>query len=271
MKYLPIFLLLVFCSCKTIERKLFSPTAINNPSLQKQGDHSFSATFSSPSGFDVSGGAALTNRLAVIGGAYAHKTDDFEEQSSIFDDPDEGASAKLLYRQKGWHGGMGVYFPLSKKSNENFASFFGGYSNGNFRMDERYYQAVTPTESAARVSFYKSNIRRYFLQGSFTEYSKYSDFSFTFRYNNVEYSDIITDYTPEQQKDFSFPGLGYSRFSQFLDFGFCGKFFIPDSPWMGFQVFGSATARLNREDHNFYHYPFRFGFGLVVKNPFKGK
>lgn len=269
MKYLPVFLIWALCSCQSIHRKLFSSTQINNPSLQKKGDHSFSAAYSSPSGFDFSGGFALTNRLALIGGAYTHKNNDTEEETSIFSNPDEDASAKLLYSNKGWHGGLGTYFPLSKKTGENFLSFFAGYTTGNFRMDERYYQDNAP--SATRVSFFKSTIRRYFLQGSFSEYTKHSEFSLTCRYNNVIYSDIITDYTPDQQYNFSFPPLGYSRYSQFLDFGFTGKFFLPDSPWMGFQVFGSFTTRLNRQESNFYYYPFRAGFGLVVRNPFRGK
>ena len=150
------FLLTVICSCRVIQRKIFSPTQINNPSLQQKKDHSFSLTYSTPSGFDFTGGYAITNRLAIIGGAYTHKNRDEEEAYSIFSR--YNASSRLLYRHKGFHGGAGAYFPLSKKNNENIVSFFAGYTTGSFRMDETLYENSPDTSAPARVSFYKSNI-----------------------------------------------------------------------------------------------------------------
>ncbi len=116
--------------------------------------------YSTPSGFDFTGGYAITNRLAIIGGASTHRNKDQEEEFSIFSS--YNASSSLLYRHKGFHGGAGAYFPLSKKNHENIVSFFAGYTKGSFRMDETLYENSPDTSAPARVSFYKRNIGRYF-------------------------------------------------------------------------------------------------------------
>jgi hypothetical protein len=271
MKYFFVFLIVsAFCSCQVIKRKLYSPIQINNPSLQQKNDHSFSITYSVPSGFDFAGGYAITNRLAIIGGAYMHKNRDKEEDNSIFNNRD--ATATLLYRHKGFHGGLGIYLPLSKGKVATFASFFGGYIKGSFRMDEHYSETTSgtsPPASVTRESFYKSKIGRYFLQGSINFYGKGFEISLLSRYNYVVYSDVTTDYTTTDQHNFSLPPLGYPRFSQFFDLGFDSKFFFTKNRRIGLHVFSSATTRLNRKDFNFYYYPFRLGIGLVLKNLFK--
>jgi hypothetical protein len=268
MKYFFICLMLFWlCSCKTIHRKIFSPTQINNPFLQKKNDHSFSVSYSLPSGFDVSGGLAITNRLAIIGGAYTYKNRDKETQQFIFSRPDNDATALLFYRHKGFHGGLGIYFPVSKKSTANFVSFFGGYTIGSFRMDERYFDNSTTSSVPSKISFYKSDISRYFLQGSLNLYGKNAEVSFISRYNYVGYGNVNTDYTTDEQRSYNLPPI-YPRFSQFLDIAFDAKFFLEEHPQFGLQFFGSITPRIHRRDYDFYHYAFRAGIGIVVKNPF---
>ena len=112
---------LLFCSC-SIERKIYSSTQINNPSLQKKNDHSFSLTYSSPSGFDLTGGYAITNRLAIIAGAYSYRNNDHQTEALLFSNIT--SDAKLLYKHKGFHGGLGAYFPLSKKEQRSGYFFF---------------------------------------------------------------------------------------------------------------------------------------------------
>ena len=262
-----IFILLIFSSCSSIHRKIFSSTQINNPSLQQKKDHSFSLAYSTPAGFDFNGGYAITKRLAIIGGAYTHKNRDEEEAYSIFSR--YNASSRLLYRHKGFHGGAGAYFPLSKKNHENIVSFFAGYTTGSFRMDETLYENSPDTSAPARVSFYKSNINRYFLQGSINIYSKNYEFSFISRYNYVGYANVVTDYTTNEQQSFRLPPLGYPKYSDFLDLAFDSKFYLTNNPQIGLQIFGSITPRLKRREFNFDYYPFRLGIGLVLKNPFK--
>jgi hypothetical protein len=269
------FILLSVSSCKVIERKLFSPTQINNPSLEKKNDHSFSLAYSLPSGFDFTGGYAITNRLAIIGGAYSHKNSDEEKTALLFSN--DNSSASLLYRHKGYHAGLGIYLPLSKeRRTETFTSFFAGYTQGSFRMDERYFENSSPntnppTSTPTRISFYSSNIGRYFLQGGLNLYVTDHEVSFICRYNYVNYSDISTDYSVDQQQNFNFPPLGNPRHSQFLDFAFDTKIFFTENPKIGLQIFGSATTRLSNRDRNFRYYPFRLGIGLVIKNLLSSK
>jgi hypothetical protein len=272
MKYLFIcFTLAAFCSC-TIQRRIYSSTQINNPSLQQKNDHSFSLTYSDPSGFDFTGGYAITNRLAIIGGAYNHRNNDHQTEALLFSDIT--TDAKLLYRHKGFHGGLGFYFPLSKKETNTYAAFFAGYTKGNFNMDEHNVQtdnsSGTPT-TTTNDYFYKTDLGRYFLQGGFTAYMNQLEISLLTRYSYVSYTGVTTNYSTTDQQNFNLPPLGYSKISQFLDFGFDAKYFFSDDRRFGLQLFGSATARLNRKEFNFYYYPSRFGLGFVVKNPFRKK
>ena len=270
MKYLFIyFTLAVFCSC-TIQRRIYSSTQINNPSLQQKNDHSFSLTYGDPSGFDLTGGYAITNRLAIIAGAYSYRNNDHQTETLLFSDIT--TDAKLLYRHKGFHGGLGFYFPLSKKEGSTYASFFTGYTKGNFNMDE--HNVTTDNSNATTRTndyFYKSDIGRYFLQGGFNAYLDRFEISILCRYNYVAYTDVTTNYSATDQQNSNLPPVGYSKNSQFLDVAFDSKFFFTDDHRFGLQLFGCGTTRLNRKEFNFYYYPFRFGLGFVVKNPFRKK
>jgi hypothetical protein len=225
-------------------------------------------SYSAPSGFDFTGGYAITKRIAVMGGAYSHKNTDTEKEYSLFSS--SNASSTLWYRHKGYHYGAGAYFPLSKKNTETIISFFGGYTRGSFRMDEHLIEnTTTPAPSSTtKINFYKSKISRYFIQGGINYYNKNYEIAFISRYNYVGYTNVITDYTTDEQHSYRLPILGYPKFSQFLDIALDSKFFLTSNPRIGLQIFGSITPRLKRRDFNFDHYPFRLGIGIVFKNPF---
>lgn len=267
MKYIfTIFTLSLLYSSCSIQRKLYSPTQVNNPSLQAKKDHSLSLTFSIPSGFDFTGGYAITNRLALIGGVYSYKNKDKQEDYSLFSSTRD--SAALSYKHKGFHAGVGIYIPLSQKKLSTFISFFGGYTKGNFEMREAFYE-ISPTPSTSpKLNFYKSDINRWFIQGGINLYHKFIHQSFITRFNYVGYSNVNTDYTFDQQTFFNLPPLVYPKWSSFLDFSFDTKIFFSKNQMVGLQIFGTVTTRLNKEDYNFIIYPFRLGAGIVFKSPF---
>lgn len=252
-----------FSNCN-IERKLYSPTQVNNPSLKTKNDYSLSLAYSTPSGFDFNAGYAITNRLAVIGGAYTYKNRDKEESYSIF--PSHKDSSILVYKHNGFHAGTGIYFPLSKKKSSEFVAFFLGYTKGSFEMREKLYD-LTNTPASPKLNFYKSDLNRWFIQGSFNSYHGIFDFSFTTRFNYAGYNNVTTDYDDNQQYSFSLPPKAYPKWSSFLDFSFDTKIFFSKTQAFGLQLFGTAATRLNRKDYNFYYYPFRLGFGIVLKPP----
>jgi hypothetical protein len=266
-KYICFFFIVLLFSCSSINRKLYSSTQVNNPSLKQKNDHSFAFGYSTPSGFDFNGGYAISNRLAIIGGAYNHRNIDKEEEFALFIS-NESASSRLLYRHKGFHGGAGVFFPLSQNKSTGFASFFAGYVKGNFRMDERYFDNNISTTMPARITFYKSNIGRFFLQGSITAYPENAEISVSTRYNYVEYANVLTDYSLDEQHSYNLPTIGHPSSSQFIDLAFDSKIYFSEHPQWGLQIFGSITPRLKNRDINFHYYPFRLGIGLVVKNLF---
>jgi len=141
-------------------------------------------------------------------------------------------------------------------------------------MDEHNVQtdnsSGTPT-TTTNDYFYKSDIGRYFLQGGFNAYLNQLEISLLARYDYVSYTDVTTSYSVSDQQNFNLPPLGYSKNSQFLDIAFDSKYFFTSDRRFGLQLFVSATARLNRKEFNFYYYPFRYGLGLIVKNPFRKK
>jgi hypothetical protein len=270
MKYiLTVLTITAFASC-TIDRRIYSPTQINNPSLREKNDHSFSLSYSTPAGFDFSGGYAITNRLAMIGGAYSYRNDDHQTASNIL--YSHSTTADLLYKHQGLHGGLGLYFPLSKNDRTMYASFFTGYYMGDFRMDE--HNVLTSSSNPGAIVndyFYNSNIGRYFLQGAFNAFVDRFEISFLTRYNYVTYSNVTTNYSELVQTGSCLPPVGYSKNSQFLDVGGDAKYFFSKDGRLGLTIFGNGTVRLNRKDYNFEYYDYRLGFGLVFKNPFKRK
>lgn len=249
-----------------IERKIYAPTQINTPSLKEKNDHNFSVSISAPYGYEMHGSYALSDRVAIMGGLFSYKNEDEEKAYSIFSSNRD--SALLLYKHKGFHIGTGGYFPLIKnKSSSLFISFFGTYTDGNFKMSETSSDNANP--SVSKINFFNSDINRWALQSSLHFYSNHIHQSLTTRYNYVGYHNIETDYTNNEQYSYNLPPHAHSRWSSFIDFGFDTKIFFTENQKLGLQVFGSLTARLNDKDYNFYHYPFRIGAGLVVKSPFK--
>jgi hypothetical protein len=240
---------------------------VNNPSLQKKNDYSLSLAYSTPSGADLNGGYAITNRLAVIGGLYAYKNKDHEEESTLFSSTRD--SSILTYKHKGFHLGLGVYLPLTKDKSPFFLSFFGGYTKGSFDMRENLYQTYPPATANPKSNFYKSNIDRWFLQGSINFYDKIIHQSFITRFNYAGYNNVNTDYTFNEQVSYNLPPQAYPKWSSFLDFSFDTKIFFSKNQTVGLQLFGTATTRVSSKEYNFYIYPFRLGVGLVLKSPFK--
>src|SRR6476469_5773912 len=110
--FLICFILILLSSC-TIRRKIYSSTQLNDPALQQKNDHSFAFSYSDPPGFDFTGGYALTNRLAIVAGAYSYRNSEHQSESLLFSNVSSAAS--LLYRHRGYHAGAGIYFPFVKK------------------------------------------------------------------------------------------------------------------------------------------------------------
>lgn len=264
MKWVVLFSVVIVCiSACTINHRLYSSTQVNNPSLESKNDYSVNLSYSNPSGFDFNGGYAITDRWAIIGGLYSYKNKDQEENFFLFSSDHDSSS--LSYKHKGFHIGTGIFIPLSKTPSI-FLSFFSGYTNGSFEMREVLYNnnATIP-----KLNFYKSDINRWFLQGALNLYFPSVHQSFITRLNYVGYGNVVTDYTANEQSAYNLPPVVYPKWSTFLDFSFDTKIFFSKEQRLGLQIFGIATGRLNRKEHNFNYYPFRLGAGIVLKSPFK--
>ncbi|NOT51695.1 MAG: hypothetical protein HOP10_10515 [Chitinophagaceae bacterium] len=256
--------------CGIINRRIYSSNQPNNPSLEKKNDYSISATYGTPSGFDLNAGYAVSNRVAIIGGIYTQRYRDTEHNYEFFAGSRD--SSKLFYHHNGFHIGAGVYLPLEKNTPEWFINFFGGYTAGSFRMNEELYH-IDPPPVSTRFNYYKSRITRWFAQGSLNWYEKIYNQSFIVRYNLVGYDGVSTDYSATELEDYRLPIQGGSKWAQFLDLSLDSKFFFTKDRRIGLQLYATTTARLGNEFNksNFAHYSFRFGVGLFFKPSFKIK
>lgn len=255
-------------SC-TIQRKIYTTTQVNNPSLQKQGDYNFTSTYSSPKGFDVNSGYAISKHIGVIAGLNFYKNKDREENYYFLSQNHD--SSILEYKHNGFHAGAGYFFPISKDRNSLFISFFAGIIKNKFEMWESFYE-VFPTPSVSpKLNFYKSDIDRWFLQSSLNFYQERFQGSVSTRFNYTGYNNVTTDYTSNEQYAYNLPPFAYPKWSSFLDFSLDAKYFFNKNQSLGLQFFLVSTTRLNRKDFNFYYYPFRVGVGFVLKAPYHYK
>jgi hypothetical protein len=268
------FLLIAICflaSCH-IERKIYSPLPVNNPSVQKKNDFSVNATISEPKGFDMNGGFAITNHMAIIAGAYTHKNKDREEKHGFTNQYD---SSNLLYRHNGFTIGAGAFFPVFGKQSRSYLSFYSGINSGSFKMNEEFYR-ISPVPSASpMVNAYKSRLHRYFLQGSLSYYGDQVEASLNTRYNLVEYKKVTTDYTDNQLTEYQLPPFVSRRFNSFIDFSVDLKVFFSRNPRWGLQLFSLVSMRTNKYEFTganrfYYYYPFRAGTGIFFRG-FSGK
>lgn len=261
-----LFILSLLLSSCVIERRIYVPTQVNNPYLQKAGDYSISGTYSSPAGFDINSGVAITNQLAVVAGYNHYKNKDGEREVDIFNGNQD--SAILNYKHNGFHLGLGAYFPLSKgNTNTNTITVLGGLINNKFSMKEKLYAATQNPSPTPKLNFFNSDINRWFLQASINLYPENFQISFSTRYNYVSYQNVVTDYTSNEQLSYRLPPVAYPKSSSFLDFSFDATCYFNSSKTIGVQAFSILTTRLNKREFNFYYYPIRSGIGLVYKRP----
>ncbi|MEO5945761.1 MAG: hypothetical protein ABIP79_03025 [Chitinophagaceae bacterium] len=267
MKFSAIVICIFILSSCTINRKIYSPVEVNNPSLQNKNDYSANLSYGLPSGFDINGGYAITNRIAVTASLFSHKNDDTEVEYNLFNNRSD--SSYLLYKHKGIQIGAGLYFPISRDKKTISASFFGGYIKGIFEMREKLYQTYPTQSTSPKHNFYKSDLNRYFLQGSFNAYLPQVHLSFTTRFMFAGYDNVATDYDNNEQIYYRLPPNGNSKWSSFLDFSFNSRFFFSKKEQIGLQISCIANTRLNREGFNFDYYAFRTSLGIVIKTPVK--
>ncbi len=218
--------------------------------------------------FDVNGGFALTNRLAVIAGAYRHKNKDIEMAGSIAPSGIHDDSSNLVYCHNGIALGTGLYFPVPRRSSSGYISFFGGISTGNFRMNEEMYENQINSPAPPSFHFYKSRLNRYFLQGSLNHYGKKIEVSLSAKYNLIEYNRINTDYTTGQLSSYRLPPFTTPKRNSFLDLACDFKLFFSREPRWGIQLFGLITTRLDNDEYGivrYYYYPIRIGTGIFFR------
>jgi hypothetical protein len=239
-------------SCYT-PRYMYSPTNTNVPNLTKKGDSKLAAyyafgiyTRSNRSGiaqdkssfhnrgFDLQGAYAITNHIGVL----ASQSNRYEKNSGNFANTID--SAVITYKRSITELGLGYFGRFAK--NKSLFQLFAGYSFGSFSLNDAGRDAA----SGLYTRFHNTSVKKIFLQLAIqSDLSANFTTSFANRFNIVFFSNINTNYTPQEQESYLLSNLD-GRASVFWEPAVINNFSVKKLPGLRFEVqlgFASLVSR----------------------------
>ncbi len=234
-------------SCYT-PRYMYSPNNTNVPNLATKGDSKLAAYYAtgnrgtggkrralgdnqfSNRGLDVQAAYAVTNHWGLL---FNHSLRKETNSGEFYDQVD---SAVIRYNRHLTELGIG-YFGRFSKSKTLF-QVFGGYSFGQ----SSFTDFGRDNNNINYTRFHRAAIKKIFIQqaiqvnvtGNFTT-------SFANRFNVVFFSNINTDYTPQEQESYLLENLG-GRTSVFWEPCIINNFGFKELPGLRFELqLGCAT------------------------------
>jgi hypothetical protein len=239
-------------SCYT-PRYMYSPTNTNVPNLTKKGDSKLAAYYAfgingnktrngvtqnqddfHNRGFDLQGAYALTNHIGLI----ASQSNRYERNSGNFVNTID--SATINYRRGITELGVGYFGRFAK--NKSLVQVFAGYSFGHFSIND----AGKDNASGPYTRFHNTSVKKAFLQLAIqSDLSPNFTTSFANRFNFVFFSNIITNYTPQEQESYLLSNLD-GRTSVFWEPAIINNFGFKKMPGFRFEVqlgFASLVSR----------------------------
>jgi hypothetical protein len=207
--------MLGFSSCYT-PRYVYSPSAHNVPLLAKKGDSKIGLDYSSnlpgtrsidgqvfrgrSHGTDIQGAYALSNKFALQANYFSRSEKNGGNYSTTLD------SAVIRYRRKLTELGAGYYSKLNQESSLMF-QLFAGFGLGNFSFTD----AGKDRNQAFYTRFHRANIFKFYVQPAF-QYQNKKRIAATLssRFSVIKFSNIETDYTPQEQANFELDRLSSS-------------------------------------------------------------
>jgi len=242
-----------FCSCNT-SRYIYSASAPNNPYFSKKGESKLTAYYSSTgknsgsygdfspmhktdysNGWDLQGGYAIGNHIAIIAGYYNKKEKDVYDNSGDFS-PFNSSTVK--YQRHLFETGVGYFVALNRKKTIT-VNFYTGAGGGKFSFDDNGIDTANLNYSR----YHSAGITKWFLQPSLNFMpGDYIRLSFVLKYSFVHYGKINTSYTAEELKDFSLDGIA-NKTLPFYEPAWNIQFGLPKYPWIKLDItFSSATG-----------------------------
>lgn len=212
-------LLIVHCffysSCYT-PRYVYSPSAHNVPLFAKKGDSKMGINYSSnlpgsktinnqvfrgkSSGFDLHGAYAFHKKFAVQVNHFSRAEQNGGNYSTTRD------SAIIRYRRKLTELGAGYYTKLNPESSLIF-QLFAGIGIGNFSFTDR----GKDVNQVAYTRYHKSGIFKFYVQPAFQyQNKKRIAAALSSRFSVINFGNIRTDYTPQEQANFELDRISSS-------------------------------------------------------------
>ncbi|MFT3910014.1 MAG: hypothetical protein QM737_11345 [Ferruginibacter sp.] len=250
----------------------FSP-AHNIPVFTKQFDSKIAANFatdggnesysgkdsserekSSSDGFDIQGGLALTNRIALQLGYYYRREHGTAMSKTDF------ADSRIISKYKIIEFGLGYYTPLDKKQH----MFFQLYTGGGFGKTT-IRESGMDTGLHAYSRSYDANITKMFLEPSLSFRTKIAFTGSVFtRATIAKFSRIRSNYTKRESQNLNLDSL--DRYSVlFIEPGIIGSLGFRRLPGIRIEV-QIAAAAMTRGSFIKYQ-PINMAIGLYLDLP----
>ena len=258
---LTLFLLIMFSSC-TNYRYINSASPPNNPYFTKKGDSKITAYFSTAAdlrpakkyayGFDLQGGYAIGNHLALTAGYFNRiEKDAYSGSYNIYD------SSIVRYRRNLFDIGAGYFISLN--SNKTItANFYGGVGKGKFIFND----SGLDKNQLAYHRYHESDITKWYIQPSVNFIPlDYFRLSFATKVSFVHYGKIQTSYTADELEFFSLNKIANKTLTFFepsLDF----QIGVPRLSWVNLDVVFSATSNYHSDGSHLNVRGSNFSVGL---------
>ncbi len=210
-----IFAALAMTGCYT-PRYVYSPSAHNVPLLAKKGDSKIGINYSSnlpgtrtiddqvfrgrSNGIDLQGAYAISKKFALQANYFSRTEKNGGNYSTTLD------SAVIRYRRKLTELGAGYYTKLNPESNLIF-QLFAGIGFGNFTFTDN---GKDPNQ-VSYSRFHRAGIAKFYIQPAFQyQNNKRIAAALSSRFSVINFSNIETDYTAQEQANFELDRISSS-------------------------------------------------------------
>ncbi|HXS58225.1 MAG TPA: hypothetical protein VN726_18970 [Hanamia sp.] len=229
-------------------RYIYSASPANNPYFTQKGDSKLTGYYSSSyenqlgqyaAGVDLQAAYAITNHWAVTVGYFNQREKDVNSYST-YDRPFD--SSIVHYKRNLLDVGGGYFLPLNS-SKTFILNLYSGMATGRFSFIDNGQSNAMDYER-----YHDSRITKWYFQPSVNLIpGKYFRFSFILKASFVHYGDILTSYTPDEQKSLSLDRinnktLGFTESEINMQFG------LPKYPWIKLDAGFSDASHQFPED-----------------------
>lgn len=180
---------------------MYAPAALQTPGFTGKNQSEVNASLSQY-GYDLRGGYAVSNHLAVLGSWYWRHERQYDNQyyPTALLPPSPLRIDSIRYKRDQLTFGISYFTPLNLIDKKHF--FFtmtGGYGAGHFGMNEiaRIKHRNYDTTEQVYSYQYHAGIKDIFFQPSFMFNSKYFKIILSVRRSEINFHDINTTYTPD--------------------------------------------------------------------------